>query len=76
MEKIHPLTGLYFGQNYFAEVESYLKTTEDDGYCMMAIDVEHFYLFNQLNGREEGDHLLVTIANILQNFQKKYKLIK
>lgn len=72
MEKIHPLTGLYFGQSYFAEVESFLKSTEDDGYCMMSIDVEHFYLFNQLNGREEGDHLLVTIANILLNYQKKH----
>ena len=72
MEKINPLTGLYFGHAYFSEVEEFLKTAEQTDYCMMAIDVEHFRLYNQLHGKEEGDHLLVIIANMLRKFQKEY----
>ncbi len=72
MEKINPLTGLYFGHAYFREVEEYLKTAEVADYCMMAMDVEHFRLYNELHGREEGDHLLVIISNMLRQFQKEY----
>lgn len=72
MEKIHPLTGLYFGPAFFAEVEGFLNNNKDNGYCMMAIDVEHFCLFNQLHGKDEGDRLLITIADILKDYQKMY----
>lgn len=72
MEKINPLTGLYFGHAYFNEVEAFLKTAEVAEYCMMAMDVEHFHLYNELHGREEGDHLLVIISNMLRKFQKEY----
>ena len=72
MEKINPLTGLYFGHAYFNEVEEFLKTAKEAEYCMMAMDIEHFRLYNQLLGREEGDHLLVVIANMLREFQKEH----
>ena len=72
MNKINPLTGLYFGQGFFSEVEAYLSTSEDGTYCMMAMDIEHFRLYNQLHGREEGDHLLIVIANLLRNFEKEH----
>ena len=72
MEKIHPLTGLYFGPAFFAEVEAFLKSNRDNGYCMMAIDIEHFSLFNQLHGEAEGDRLLKTIANMLNEYRERY----
>jgi len=72
MEKINPLTGLYFGHAYFKEVEDFIQTKEVDRYCMMAMDVEHFRLYNQLHGREEGDHLLVIISNMLREYQKEH----
>ena len=71
MEKINPLTGLYFGHAYFGEVEKFFETAEDADYCMMAMDVEHFRLYNQLHGKEEGDHLLVIISNMLRKYQEK-----
>lgn len=71
MEKLNPLTGLYFGHAYFNEVDKFLEEKKPKDYCMMAMDIEHFRLYNQLQGREEGDHLLVIIANMLREFQKK-----
>lgn len=71
MEKINPLTGLYFGHAYFKEVEEFLRIEKPVDYCMMAMDIEHFRLYNQLHGREEGDHLLVIISNMLRKFQKQ-----
>lgn len=71
MEKINPLTGLYFGQAYFNEVEEFLKIANDTEYCLMAMDIEHFRLYNQLLGREEGDQLLIVIADMLREFQKE-----
>ena len=72
MNKINPLTGLYFGPAFFAEVEAFLKSNKDNGYCMMAIDVENFELFNQLHGRDEGDKLLVSIADLLKEYQVRF----
>jgi len=57
MDKINALTGLYSEKAFFEEVENFLKTADDKTYCMMAIDVEHFRLYNTLHGKEEGDNL-------------------
>ncbi len=72
MGQINPLTGLRFGDAYFKEVENYLETTKSKMDCIMAMDVEHFCLYNQLQGRAEGDKLLITISRILQNYVKEH----
>ena len=72
MEKINSLTGLYFGQAYFAEVETFIKNSTSTNLCMMAIDVEHFRLYNQIHGEEEGDELLKVIAEILRAYENAY----
>ena len=69
MERINALTGLYFDKAFFEEVENFLKTAEKKTYCMMAIDVEHFRLYNQLHGMEEGDNLLRFIAEMLRTYR-------
>ena len=71
MGKRNPLTGLYFGHAYFSEVEKFLKSVQTNDYCMMAMDVEHFRLYNQLHGEEEGNHLLVIISNMLRQYQEE-----
>ncbi len=58
-------------QAFFCEVEEYLKTAQNDCCCMMAIDIEHFRLYNQIHGEEDGNQLLEAIADILQVFQEK-----
>lgn len=35
-------------------------------YSMVAIDIEHFRLFNKLYGRETGDELILYIQNCLK----------
>ena len=75
MEERHPLTGLYFGSVYFAEAEVFLKAADGKQYCMVAIDVEHFGLFNQIHGEEEGNHLLQVISDLLKEYKKEHTSI-
>lgn len=64
MNKTNELTGLYSEKAFFEEVEKFLQTADEKTYCMLAMDVEHFCLYNQLHGREEGDNFaLVTEYN-------------
>ncbi len=70
--EIHPLTGLYFSNTFGQKVEEYLAQVKEETYCMVAIDFEHFRLFNKLFGREQGDCLLKSVADLLKEFVKKY----
>ena len=65
MGKINELTGLCNETAFFEEVERFLQVTDEKTYCMLAMDVEHFRLYNQLHGREAGDALLRFIADML-----------
>ena len=69
---ISPLTGLYFGNTFFEKTEEYLKNEKPDNACMMATDIEHFRLYNKIHGREEGDQLLIHVADVLKTFQKQH----
>lgn len=73
MEKgeINPLTGLYYNKTFFAKVKEYLEQNSPKDYCMTAMDIEHFRLFNKLYGREEGDKLLRNIGDLLFSFAEK-----
>lgn len=75
MKERHPLTGLYFGSAYFAEAEGFLKKSEEKQYCMVAMDIEHFRLFNQIHGEEEGDRLLVVISDMLREYKKNHESV-
>lgn len=75
MGERHPLTGLYFGSAYFAEAEVFLKESEEKEYCMIAIDVEHFGLFNQIHGEEEGNRLLLVISDLLKAYKREHNSI-
>lgn len=68
---INELTGLYFTHTFFKEVEEFLKTADDGNYCMMAVDIEHFRLYNKIHGRADGDILLKRLAEIMKEFRKR-----
>lgn len=70
--EFNPLTGLYFSKAFFQKAEEFVKRTEPGQYCMVAIDIEHFRLFNKIYGRAQGDKLLVEIADFLNAFRKEY----
>lgn len=65
----HELTGLYYNNAFFKQVDQYKKRIEPQTYMMVALDIEHFRLFNKLYGRDEGDRLLVHIAEFLKKMQ-------
>lgn len=49
---------LYNGKAFFAQVKKKLAKTVIGSMCMVAIDIEHFRLFNKRRGRAIGDELL------------------
>ena len=57
----------------FIKNVNFKLTTEDTEYCILAIDIEHFKLFNKWWGRQAGDLFLTDIANKLKAYTKKYR---
>lgn len=64
------LTGLYFPRGFMEEARNFLQQTTANAYCMTAIDIQHFRLFNKFHGRETGDKLLRYIADCLETVRK------
>lgn len=53
----------------FYQIASEILKEQDNGkYLLVAIDVEHFKLFNEWYGKEAGDQFLLHIANHLKKF--------
>ena len=72
MGERHPFTGLNFGSAYFAEAEVFLREAKEKQYCMVAMDIEHFRLFNQIHGEEAGNHLLMVISDMLREYKENH----
>ena len=66
---INTLTGLHFSHAFFRKADEFLKQVDPGAYCMVAMDVEHFRLFNKLYGREQGDCLLIKLADFLKEYR-------
>ena len=66
-----PLTGLYQKNDFFLTAGQRLKHTMPGKLCMMAVDIEHFKLFNEWYGRDSGDQFLINIANFLRETEKE-----
>lgn len=71
--ELNPLTGLYYNHAFFKEADKFIKNLKDDTYSMVAIDIEHFRLFNKIYGREAGDELIVYIADCLKSMAQERK---
>lgn len=63
------LTGLYRRFYFFRAAEEFLKSHTDRTYCLMAIDIEHFKLFNEWYGTQAGDKFLISIGLHLKEVQ-------
>lgn len=64
------LTGLYRKNAFFENAEELLVRHKSDSYCVMAIDIEHFKLFNEWYGQNEGDKFLINIGKQLKQLQE------
>lgn len=63
------LTGLYRRSFFFDAAEAFLKCHPGIPYCLMAIDIEHFKLFNEWYGTRAGDKFLINIGSRLKKVQ-------
>lgn len=43
--------------------------------CLVAIDIEHFKLFNRLCGRNKGDLFLTNLSDYILEFERKYDAV-
>lgn len=63
------LTGLYWHSGFFREAQQLLEHTGAESYCLLAVDIEHFKLYNEWYGREAGDEFLIHIASYLKQME-------
>lgn len=64
-------TGLNRDESFYRKADACLKEHREKEYCLLAIDIEHFKLFNELYGRDAGDQLLFDIASHLKASEKE-----
>ncbi len=72
IDERNPLTGLYYDKIFLEKVDEIVKNIEPDTYCMVAVDIEHFRLFNKLYGRDAGDELLIHVADCSVKIRDEY----
>jgi len=70
--EVNALTGLYLSHTFFEKAEEFLKSVDGEEYCVLAIDLEHFRLFNKIFSREQGDELLKKVAELLKEYRINY----
>lgn len=71
--ELNPMTGLYYNRGFMKKASDFLKGAEPGNFSMMAVDIEHFRLFNKLYGRDSGDELIIYIADCIKKMQEKYQ---
>lgn len=64
------LTGLYRKNVFFAKSSEFLRNNPDQKFCLVAIDIEHFKIFNEWYGQDAGDRFLCSIAEHLKKIQE------
>ena len=68
------LTGLFARIPFFTQTETFLRVNEAAAgkYCLVAIDIEHFKLFNEWYGQVAGDKLLREIGAHLNKMRQEF----
>lgn len=74
-EETDSLTGLFRYGPFFEKAELLLREQTGTEYFMVAIDIEHFKLFNEWYGEEEGDRFLIKIGDHLKAMEQLYDSI-
>lgn len=65
-EELDSLTGLLRYGPFFEKARQFLEQRPSEPFFMIAIDIEHFKLFNEWYGEEEGDRFLIKISQYLK----------
>lgn len=65
-EEMDSLTALYRYGPFFDKAERLLEKQAGKEYFMVAVDIEHFKLFNEWYGEEKGDRFLIELGSRLK----------
>ena len=66
------LTGLFFSRAFMEDAREFILQTTPNTYCLVAVDVLHFRMFNRFYGRDKGDHFLRHVAGCLEAVRMEY----
>lgn len=67
-KKVNDLTHLLEKDAFFEETDEFLKGVRREEYCMLAVNIQHFRLYNDIRGRAQGYSLLALLATVLSEF--------
>ena len=70
-EALDSLTGLYHRKAFWEMAKAFLTNAGEDKYCLVAVDIEHFKLYNEWYGMEAGDRFLKNISEYLKEAAKE-----
>ncbi|MCR5544952.1 MAG: EAL domain-containing protein [Lachnospiraceae bacterium] len=71
-QKVDDLTGLDYKQSFYNKVYTHLRNHGQDSLWMVAIDIDHFKLFNNFYGWEKGDQYLKFLGRYLKEFTRRH----
>lgn len=72
LEEKNKLTGLLNTEVFFEKADKYIRDYGDAPLCMLALDIEHFKLYNDWYGWSQGDEYLKSVAGYLSTMEKHY----
>ncbi len=70
--KVDELTGLDFKETFFNNVFTLLRSHRSERLWMVALDIDHFKLYNHFYGWDRGDSYLRTLGNYLKEFTHRH----
>ena len=68
------LTAIARKEDFLQHLQDFLDTHKTEKWCVAAIDVEHFRLYNELYGTEQGNTLLNTPGQPSAGLSKDLRL--
>ncbi|MCF0241557.1 MAG: EAL domain-containing protein [Treponema sp.] len=74
-DEIDSFTGLFTERSFVIRAKEYLASKQNSEVCIIAMDVEHFRLFNKWYGRIEGDKLLKRISVFLLEMDRMFDTV-
>lgn len=63
--RIDRLTGLLRAKVFYKEIDTFIQENSTENWAMIAVDLEHFKLYNDWYGWDSGDKYLVDVATRL-----------
>jgi len=70
---IDGLTGLYNRKEIQHQIDDSLSNIEKESFAIIMLDIDNFKQVNDTYGHQEGDAVIIALANILNNEQASYK---